>query len=647
HQDRRGVLWVGTDFVLNRWEPRQGRFVRFFSTEKVGARFPGYIFDIAEDPQNNLWVGTYGNGLYQFHNPSGEIRHFTHDPDEPASLSSNRVRVLLPDDRGFLWVGTAHGLNRFDPETGQFSHYFSEPGDPHTLSHNDINTLYQDRGGVVWVGTSNGGLCRFDAASETFRTYRHNPGDPHSLSSNAVTAICEDLQGQLWVGTSNGLNKLDRKTGQWEQFYESDGLPTSYIMAMSGDEQGNLWISTTKGLCRFGPEERSYRNYAVEDGLQGLIFEMGSVFRAENGELFFGGNNGFNRFFPEKVRDNAYIPPIVITSFKKLGKAMPLAGSNSVELSYKENHFSLEFAALDFSHPRRNAYAYMLEGLDEKWVELGTRRSVNFSNLAPGHYVFRVKGSNSDGVWNEEGTSMHITVTPPYWETLWFRVLLLTAVAGVLVLAYRYRVARLLEVERTRNRIAQDLHDEVGTALSSISYFAQAIRSDAEARKRPFSLKFLSLISEISAEAQEAMSDIVWAIDPNNDEWDRILAKFRRYASDLFDSKGIAYVLQIPEALPLHKLDVNQRRNFWLIFKEMITNIVRHADCNRARVTITSEGQTLSLVVEDDGRGFDSSCRSEGNGVRNIYARAKMLGGRATLTSEGGRGTRWELRFGV
>jgi hypothetical protein len=368
--------------------------------------------------------------------------------------------------------------------------------------------------------------------------------------------------------------------------------------------------------------------------------------------MFFGGVNGFNVFHPDSIRDNPHIPPVVITSFRifneeaALGQTYPSV--RNIVLSYDQNFFSFEFAALDYTIPERNQYACMLEGVDPGWVNIGTRHYAGYTHIDPGEYLFKVRASNSDGVWNNEGAIISVTILPPYWETWWFRLLGGFALVGSLALLYRYRVNKLLEVERTRNRIARDLHDEVSATLSGINYFAQAISGEAGSGVSSGSLKFLSLIQESAMDVQESMSDIIWSINPENDDWNHVMAKLRRYASDLFDSKGILYTIDTPQVTPTKPLSMERRRHFWLIYKEMITNVARHSACSEATVAITlDQGRTVQLVVSDNGRGFDPEKATDRNGNKNIRSRAEAIGGTLRIDTGPGKGTRWELVFPV
>ena len=319
---------------------------------------------------------------------------------------------------------------------------------------NSVWAIYQDRSGTLWLGTGGGALIRFDDKTKTFVNYTPDSRDPHRLNGGGILAIHEDRAGTLWVGAWDGLYRYNRQNGIFTRYTESQGLPSSAIQGILEDKVGRLWLSTKKGISRFDPQMETFRNYDVSDGLQGDEFSEGCYFQGPDGEMFFGGSNGFNAFFPETIRDNPYVPPVVITSFKIFNKPVPI-GAKSVltkaisyvdglTLSYRDNVFSFEFAALSYANSQKNRYRYKLEGLEPGWNEVGSKqRLATYTNLDPGKYVFRVQGSNSDGVWNEEGVSLPILITPPWWRTNWFRALCAAVFLALLWAAYQFRVRQL------------------------------------------------------------------------------------------------------------------------------------------------------------------------------------------------------------
>ena len=454
YEDRSGVLWVGTVSGLNRFDREQNNFTYWVNEpSNPDSLSYNYVASIYEDRSGVLWIGTSGGGLNRFDREKGQFMHWVNEPGNHKSLSSNYVRTIYEDRTGNLWIGTdGGGLNRFDQEKGQFTRWIHEPGDPYSLSNDRVRSIYEDQSGVLWIGTFGGGLNRFDRDKEQFTHWANEPGNPISLSSNDILSIYEDRTGNLWIGTwRGGLNRFNRKQETFERYREKDGLPNDVVYGILEDDHGNLWLSTNKGLSKFNPQTETFKNYDINDGLQSNEFNSGAYCKSRSGEMFFGGINGMNAFFPDKLEDNPHIPPIVITALKKFDEVVrtDISDTEEFKFSYKDKYLSFEFAALDYRSPEKNQYAYMLEGFDQDWIYSGTRHFVSYTNLDPGEYIFRVKGSNNDGVWNEEGISVIITITPPFWQTWWFRVFAGFALIGIAFLMHKRRV-RDIETQRKK-----------------------------------------------------------------------------------------------------------------------------------------------------------------------------------------------------
>ncbi|MCP4694204.1 MAG: response regulator [Desulfobacterales bacterium] len=484
HEDRAGVLWIGTDGGgLDRvdWKNASGADAGRFTHYRRDPDDPDSlsndsVYSIYEDRNGTLWVGTDGGGLNRFVPGEsggaagrGRFIHYRHDPDDPRSLGHDKVKTIYEDRAGTLWLGTEGGLNRFNREEKTFTSYRHDPDDPLSLSNNRIWTIHEDRAGAFWIGTDGGGLDRFDRETGRFHHYRHDPENPRSLSNNLVISLHEDRAGALWVGTGGGgLNKFDRENGTFTHYREKDGLPNDVIFGILEDKQGFLWFSTVAGATRFDPRTGACRNYDVSDGLQDNEFNTGAYHQSRSGEMFFGGGNGFNAFHPADVKDNPAIPPVVITDFQLFHQSVapdgdgplqkPVPATRGIELTHRDNVFSFEFAALDFTAPGKNRYAYRLEGFDEDWIFTDAgRRFALYTNLDPGDYLFRVKGSNNDGVWNEEGASIKITVLPPWWKTTWFRASMLLLALGLVVGGYR---RRMRTIQRQKRRLETQVDEK-------------------------------------------------------------------------------------------------------------------------------------------------------------------------------------------
>jgi len=328
------------------------------------------------------------------------------------------------------------------------AHYRFDPDSPKGLSNERVISLHEDKEGTLWIGTYIG-LNKFDSGSGTFVRYLNDPSDPNSLSDNRIWSIYEDEKGYLWLGTNGGLNKFDKTTGKFIHYTEKDGLPNNVVYGILNDRDENLWLSTNKGIAKFDIKTESFINYDVRDGLQGNEFNPGAYYRTRDGKLYFGGENGLNSFYPQRIKNNPHIPPIVLTGFKKFNNSVVLDTTiseiNSLNLSYRENFFAFEFAALDFTFPEKNSYAYKLEGFDTEWIMSGNRRYASYTNLDGGDYVFRVKGSNNDGVWNHEGRSINIYISPPFWQTWWFKIVSAIFTLVLLLGTYKYRINRMRE----------------------------------------------------------------------------------------------------------------------------------------------------------------------------------------------------------
>jgi len=476
YEDQEGVLWVGTyGEGLIAFIRKTGEFINYRNQpEDPNSLSDNRIWALCEDRQGRLWIGTAGRGLNQFTHKTGKFTRYQHQPQNPNSLSSDLISCIIEDKEENLWIATNGGLDKLDPQRKQFTRYQSKPNHPNTLGHNNVYVLIEDRKGILWIGTK-GGLSRFDPKSDTFTTYRIYPQYSNNMIQPVIYSLWEDRQGVLWLGTTSGLHKFHRENGTFSLYTEKDGLPNDVINGILEDEQGNLWLSTNEGVSKFNPFTGKFKNYSVEDGLQSYEFNAGSYFKSRSGELFFGGINGFNAFFPDSIKDNPYIPPVVITDFKIFNQSVPIGKEfkgritlersitdmDAITLSHKHHTFSFEYAALNYIHSEKNEYAYMMKGIEDSWNYVGQRRFVTYANLAPGDYTFKVKASNNHGVWNEEGVSLKITILPHFWETWWFRMSLAILILALVFIVFRVRTRLILK----RNRELEETVARRTTAL--------------------------------------------------------------------------------------------------------------------------------------------------------------------------------------
>lgn len=458
-------IWLGTDGGgLDLLDRRTNSFTHFSHNNSKNSVSTDYVISVIQVSKDVLGLGYHNGGFDFFDTKTGVFTHHMPVPGNPNSLAISDVNNLLRDGDGNVWIGTwKGGLDFYDVANKKFTHYRNDPADKTTLSGDIVTTVYQDRKGGIWVGTQTG-LNYLDSDRKHFKRFQHRINDTSSLSNNKVQTIFEVANGDLWIGTrGGGLNYFDRQKQTFKSYTEKDGLASNVVFAILKDRKNNLWLSTNKGISCFSLKTEKFRNYDISDGLQGNEFRYNSRFQTSDGQMFFGGVNGFSSFYPEQLRDNKFVPPVYITDLQIFNKEVVPGDSSDIlpnhisetkviTLSHKQSVFTLEFAALNYTLARKNQYAYKLEGFDTDWNYVGTKRTATYTNLDPGTYVFRVRASNNDGVWNNKGTALTIIIEPPFWLTWWFKAASILLFIGLAIAFYRVRTYRILKRQKALER---------------------------------------------------------------------------------------------------------------------------------------------------------------------------------------------------
>ncbi|MBN1122663.1 MAG: response regulator [Anaerolineae bacterium] len=451
YEDREGVMWIGTvSGGLNRYNADTDTFTHYaYDPDDPDSIRHNFVTRIYEDSSGTFWIATRGGALSIFDRQTGQCtRHYIHDPDDPTSIPQfDSIRYIIEDqdDPNILWMGAFwQGFFSFNKETEEF-----------TVHQPDINAvhLYQDADGIIWISTLASGFFRFDKTTGEFVQYAQDPDNPDGLGTNQIFEVHEFTPGYLWVATvGGGLARFDKENQTFQIYNKANGFPSNAVMTVRQDNSGNLWMGTDEGLVRFNPDTEEIRVYRKGDGLQGDVFLDAAAWFTHDGQMWFGGVNGVNSFYPDQIRDNPNVPSIVLTSLtqggEEIGLDRALTELQAVEFDWQDNFFEFGYAALNYTLPEKNQYAYMLEGYDKDWYQAGTQRFGRYSGLPPGNYTLRIKGSNNDGIWNEEGIALQITIVPPFWRRVWFQGLIIVTVLGAVLGGFALRFRSMREQKR-------------------------------------------------------------------------------------------------------------------------------------------------------------------------------------------------------
>ena len=672
HEDSDGVLWVGSfPRALDRLDRKSGRITHYVpgaDGRDSLSKGPEVNF-ILKDARGYLWVGGEGAGLDRFDERTGRFKHYRHDPGDPGSLMTNQVVCIYDDPRGGLWVGQFGGVSHFDPATERFANYRLGPSASEDLPFS-VSAIHRDRSGTLWFGTWGGILSRFDDKTRTFVHYTPSLSDPQKLQGGSIGAIHEDRSGKLWLASGMGLYRFNPQNEAVTRYTEADGLPSNDLMGILEDGGGRLWISSKRGISRFDPQTEKFKNYDVSDGLRSNDFARSCYQRGRAGEMFFCGNGGVTAFFPEDIRENPFVPPVVLTDFQISDKSVEIGAesvlkkaipyTDSLTLSYRQNYIRFEFAALSYANPHKNRYRYLLEGSALGWNEVdSTQRRVMYTNLDHGRYVFRVQGSNSDGVWNEAGVSLPIVITPPWYKTNLFRAFSVGLFLALMWVAYHARMRQVqhafeMTIEARvgeRTRIARELHDTLLQSFHGLllrfqtaSYLLPERPAEAKAR--------LDTAIEQAAKAVTEGRDAVQGLRASTVERNDLAVAIRtlgdQLATDANADPSPAFRVAV-EGQPrdLHPI---LRDEIYKIAAEALRNAFRHAQAGRVEVEIRYDSDDFRLRVRDDGKGIDQAVLAaqgiEGHyGLRGMPERAAAIGGKLAVWSEVGAGTEVELRL--
>jgi ligand-binding sensor domain-containing protein/two-component sensor histidine kinase len=663
YTSRDGKIWMGTlsgGFFC--FDPSTKQFTQWHWNEydMVKGTY-NTVYGFAEAADGTMWIVTTMEGLLSLNRKTRKVTiHNSLAIQKGLAQDYGQYTSVCIDDSSKIWIGSLGGLKIFDPANNLLNNYDEIYKKTNPLSTGLVNCVFKDENGLLWIGGSEGGLARIDTRTNGIKVYYPHKSDPDSVSDDAVNSMTVDTHGYLWLAYGGGgLVVFDRNNEFFRTFSIADGLPSNDIKGVLGDKANNIWILTGNGISRCSltvnesplKGQLIVRNYDIGNGpgSNDVSYTTGST-KGNDGTFYFGTFNGLVAFHPDSMKDNEYKPPVVLTEFLLDNRRVyPEADSGflkrsitlekEIKLSYKRNVIGFTFAALSYDHPEHNKYAYKLEGFDKDWVYTdASHRTVTYTNLHPRKYIFHVKASNNDGIWNEKEATIVLIITPPFWQTWWFYSLCAFFVGTVLYAIYRYRLRQVIKLQTIRNNIASDLHDDIGSTLNSISIFSEVAKQQAKEN-----IPALEEIGISSRKIIDSMSDIVWTINPENDSFEKIVQRMRSFAHQVLKAKKIEMVFKADTSLNEIALSMPVRKNFYLIFKEATNNIVKYSDATRVSFVINNAGKEVRLEIRDNGNGFHLNGSLNGNGIKNMKRRAEEIKAQLNIVTAVGEGTSIEV----
>lgn len=644
------VMLIGTTDGFFIYDINKNKTQKF--TSKNSSLSNSAVYFIFKDSKERIWLGTK-NGLNLFDYVSKKFQPFL--IGQKNDQNKTTIYSIAEKFDGQLIIGTAHGLIIFNPESKRFNIYTFESNIQSEGISYILSLLIE--GNQLWAGTNGEGLLKINLDDMSFKRFIVEKGNSNSLSHNKVMALHKDKENRLWIATlGGGINLLESDEKTFRHFNINNGLPNNSVYGFVEDDNNNLWFSTNNGISKINYSDFSINNYSTEDGLINIEYNQNAYYKNNSGKIFFGGINGIVYFNPNEIKINNTKPKIAITDFKLFNKSRKdLLNNETITLNYNENFFSFELTALLFDNPKENKYAYKLEGLNEDWVFTDTRRVIDFSNLSPGEYLFKAKAANEDDVWCDEKILARIKIIPPFWATLWFRLLSITLIFISIIYVVRNQIQKkyqmmidklekekliIEERQKTRNKIARDLHDDLASTVSSAGFYLQTAKQifseDKEKAK-----EYLEKSSQILEEAEQSMSDIVWSVSPNYDSIENLILRIKILAGELCSANNIK--LNFNSKIESGNfISEDDRRNLYLVFKEAFMNSIKHSGTKEIYITINCIDNEFYLELIDKGKGFRFDTREHklgGNGLSNIRKRCSEINATFEINSVIGEGT--------
>ncbi len=683
-QDKENNIWINTDLGMNIFNP-QAQVFKYLNVQSGSfiTQFSSDISSIFQSSSGNIWVSTWGDGIFQYNSDFKLLNHYVHYKNNASSFGEplNRAWCFAEDNKGRLWIGCQHGmLSVFDTAKKQFTNIIVPAFKGATVMH-EIKSNNN-----IWVGLYNGLIGKLDETTGEIKVFENVYQNVLNIVS-PVDGICADRKGNIWWSPgANGVREFDVQksfvvdsmllplhisspvflndsvmmggtdakgffilnthTRSVRFFNASNGLSTNDVFGVVPSNNNKIWIIANDGIKLFNLSKKTITDFNINDGIRD--HELQSPFcRLKNGVIMFAAKSGIIYFNPDSIKTKLSPPDVSITDFIVNNKSYSvdsLLQNKNIWLNYKQNVVTINYASLSFNGRTTNQYFYKLSGVDKDWIAAGTRRSVTYANLSPGNYSFKVHAQNTDGIYTKLITSINIIINHPWWQTWWAYIIWSLMAALIIYKIYDYRKRNRAALANIRQKIASDLHDDIGSTLNSISVYSEVagkqLQSNLDNAKQ-----ILYKMGNASRNMIDTMNDIVWSINPKNDQFENILQRMQFFAGELLSGKNILLHFDAGVNVKSIKLPMERRKNFYLIFKEAINNACKYSNAENVKVSILETSGKLIMIIIDDGVGFDVHNITFGNGLKNMQSRAKEIHALLNIISHIKNGTKIELQM--
>ncbi|MBC8047264.1 MAG: hypothetical protein H7Y00_10740 [Fimbriimonadaceae bacterium] len=696
-KDRNNIWWMGTNEGLSKYNPVQWQFgaeeitddyskqITHFSLyddgnvlrlctdkgiyKKNNASGPfkliNFLYNgVQIEPtqiyplENNKYILNTENANYWYYPETEKIKLFEVEryhvfgkdqyyTSSPLNRGSYQIRDMLTDtiegNAVYLFATLGWGVGIYDL-TEKIFYDFIKDSDS-SIQNNMTRVLFKDTNKNYWVGTSEG-LYKWNKSfpfKNYFEQYLYNENDPNSISGNSVTGIYEDNNHHLWITTNNGLNEFD---GTKFYHYKPPFANSKFMYDIYADKKNNLWIAVPGGFEVFNLITKKFKHIDLPNSEWSLKYPA-KILQSESGKWLYGSGNYLISFEPDSFYFNNSFPEIYLSDFSVLDESIfDTEAFDKLKFKYNDNFITISFSSLQLSQPELVKYQYQLSGLNKDWIDIDNSGKINFTSLPPGKYELKVKVTNAQGTWSEGKTLTAFTIIPPYWRQWWFYVLCAICAAGIIYAIVRYRENQLMQIQHIRNKIANDLHDDVGSTLSTINLYSEVAKMKSDPDNK-YLKTILDKISNTSLEMQENMNHIVWSLQPRNDTFEQMMLRMKSFALENMQAKNVRTEFFIDEKLNDLKLSSDRRKDLFLIYKESIHNIIKYANCTDVKIHFNKNKDAIEMKIEDNGSGFNLKEKFSGNGLHTMKERSKALNGNLHMHSETGKGTTVLLEFPI